>query len=750
MQRFAIVGGLWSALYAVAWCGARRPFVIREANDRAWSVRRFCAAVVLLVVVGITGCRGDDSATVQGGCQPGSSPYLRDDPQARDARITYCESGDGHVGGIESSPFPAGTRDIQILVAGYPDGGPVRLEARAVGGGRSTLIDVKQAGDRWQLLNIDIPKRVSETAFRLHAVDASTAQFGWIGIGFPASTPLDPILRIAVHMLLVICAGHAWLCLVAYAFPRRWSPGWRLIGAQLILGGVSVVLFFAHLGLSSLAAILTWALLLAPLSALVFRPPLQRAEVTSLLQISSVALPGVVLALMVLWAGLYPFSGDGEDWRVAALRWRDMPPDNWLPYALASMARGGSVVTPFFGDWLSSDRPPLQAGLSLLFRRIWETSPGFAYQAISTWAQTLFLVPVAMLIPRSVTRWMRVVVVMSIGLSALVLLNSFFVWPKLFAAAYCAIFHLALFNGGRDRRGWSIAAAACALAMLAHGGALFALAGSAFAFLLVERAQAISVLARTVGAGLLAYLPWVGYQRFVDPPGDRLLKWHFAGQPAIVDTSFLRVLADAYAAKGWPDLLRDRLDNIRMLMDKSLKFPVDAAGLVSDTTSDASAKAIVGDSFFHLFYSGWFFSPWVALVAAAFLLLRRDAAVAGIPRGAVPAISTGLAFWCLLMFVPYSTGIHQGAYFTFILLHLVTMLLVARVSAALLCILAVLNVSIAIRVYVFDRSIDALPHVTTYAAVAILLILLFLLTLAGRFSRVPDNDSFPIPNGNPL
>lgn len=50
-------------------------------------------------------------------------------------------------------------------------------------------------------------------------------------------------------------------------------------------------------------------------------------------------------------------------------RWTNppLPVDNVLPMIFADQIRSGQVSKPMFGDWLSSDRPPLQAGVYLLY-----------------------------------------------------------------------------------------------------------------------------------------------------------------------------------------------------------------------------------------------------------------------------------------------------------------------------------------------------------------------------------------------
>lgn len=190
------------------------------------------------------------------------------------------------------------------------------------------------------------------------------------------------------------------------------------------------------------------------------------------------------------------------------------------------------------GDWLSSDRPPLQSGLYLLLFHSWLPHVSVIYQGLSTWAQALIVVPLLVL-TGNLRRLQQAAILFALAPSPLVLLSGLFVWPKLFTATFCAIFRIGLFGPGSIARParWSMAGLAAALAMLSHGGALFALVGSTAAFLLLKRGQALPVLVRTGALAVAAYLLWVAYQRLIDPPGDRLLKRHFAGHAPLTKDS---------------------------------------------------------------------------------------------------------------------------------------------------------------------------------------------------------------------
>src|SRR5262249_10655894 len=73
------------------------------------------------------------------------------------------------------------------------------------------------------------------------------------------------------------------------------------------------------------------------------------------------------------------------------------------------------------------------------------------------------------------------------------------------------------------------------------------------------------VLGATVA--IAVYAPWVGFQHFYAPPGDRLLKWHFAGTD--IDRPdprpVLQAIMDSYRSAGPQRMVAAKLANIRLL-----------------------------------------------------------------------------------------------------------------------------------------------------------------------------------------
>jgi hypothetical protein len=133
--------------------------------------------------------------------------------------------------------------------------------------------------------------------------------------------------------------------------------------------------------------------------------------------------------------------------------------------------------------------------------------------------------------------------------------NVTFLWPKILSVVFSLVFLILHINNTSSRAiskstGNIFSAItiglAAALSMLAHGGAVFFLIAAALYSIVARATGRLSYMVFSIGTFLTVYAPWVFYQKFVQPPGDRLLKWHLAGVIPVTDESFNTVLHNAY------------------------------------------------------------------------------------------------------------------------------------------------------------------------------------------------------------
>ena len=131
-----------------------------------------------------------------------------------------------------------------------------------------------------------------------------------------------------------------------------------------------------------------------------------------------------------------------------------LPFDSVIPAFIGNRLFAGQSLRPFVGDWLSSDRPPLQAGIYLLvlpWMKMLGLPIGLGYQCAGTILQ-IFWLPAAWVLCRAfgLSRMAAALVICVVGSTGFFLLNSVFVWPKLLAAAYAVSSGVLLLDSRRE------------------------------------------------------------------------------------------------------------------------------------------------------------------------------------------------------------------------------------------------------------------------------------------------------------
>jgi len=267
-------------------------------------------------------------------------------------------------------------------------------------------------------------------------------------------------------------------------------------------------------------------------------------------------------------------------------------------------------------------------------------------------------------------------------------LNTIFIWPKLSAAAFSlGVLSLIFSISNRSIGSYVITGIFAALAMLSHGGAIFFLLPCVALTLLPSRWPGYKpALVGCVTAALL-YAPWIAYQKCYDPPGDRLLKWHLAGVEDIDHRPVLTVLREAYGKTTAKQLLENRTANFQTLFrgDWSLLWHFDPKSILAKRTQ----------IFFFVFRSmGLFNVGWLLLpFALADKVWRKHWTII------LTAGFFSIVFWCLAMFEPKSTIIHQGASATFLTLIIVALAALRKQSLTIFLLVALANTAMFLADY---------------------------------------------------
>jgi hypothetical protein len=360
------------------------------------------------------------------------------------------------------------------------------------------------------------------------------------------------------------------------------------------------------------------------------------------------------LCLFFLYSNPVKMGGDLGNWRFSK---QVLPGDNIIPLIFAHKVYDGAPLRPFCcGDWLSSDRPPLQAGVVLLEWPFRLSNVGMQYQFVSTALQCFWICGVWCFLKslRTSEHRMRQVLAFLI-LSGFLFYNSVYVWPKLLAAALILFIPAILFDALREKRALSqfeavLAALSFSLALLAHPGGIFSI--FAIFLLLLFRRDLVTLRASALAmlVTVIFLTPWTAYQKFYDPPGDRLLKLHLAAVGPPDHNSFWYDLRDAYTRLPVSIILHNKWRNLRILAGHRPFAALIPGVLPPDRAGRDFIWSAVG-----IANVGW--------VAALILLLRRKRARA-VPYSEliIGAVILNLLVWCLVMYGPGQTYTPHSSY----------------------------------------------------------------------------------------
>jgi hypothetical protein len=257
--------------------------------------------------------------------------------------------------------------------------------------------------------------------------------------------------------------------------------------------------------------------------------------------------------------------------------------------------------------------------------------------------------------------------------SRFLLMNTFFIWPKLLAAAFfiLTLTVLRFTEGGTGRitpLEAAIAGAGASLAMLSHTGVAFSILGVAIVVLASRKIPRLGSLATGIAVLLLFLVPWMAYQKFYDPPGNRLVKWHLAGDLQLDSLSFSEALKQGYGRLSAFQIASNKLENVKTLFGPGLGTAVGqlfAGGASNNGTSGwrATLNWYKTGAFFYVFQS----PALLDLGFIAFLFARFRSAKPGL-RASLAGVerlflffAAAMVVWCLLLYAPGSTLLEMGS-----------------------------------------------------------------------------------------
>lgn len=579
-----------------------------------------------------------------------------------------------------TSPFVA-SRSLWLYLAGYVFNPGLSLRIERISDHAKFIIrPPRDPHEEWRLSEFSLPESWRGSLVRLIATDQNTGAGGWLAFSEPVNVKKNGSAALLIasvtlfHFILLLLPALAICAWVVHRGVRNTvTAGLVLLTSIGTVGYLVFWCYFIHPRFGYIAAFVL------PVSAAAFLIWLLRKSDSSARQVFKSLIAPVALtaatALLVLSMG-FLYGGMQDPFRTASARFsHHLPPDNTIPYLVARGLMQGYVPKPLFMDWLTSDRPPLQSGI-VLSQEPFGHPREVGYTVISVIAQSLWVLGLwLLLLACRLERRLIVLVLITCLFSGFVFLNSFFVWPKLLAAAFTLGFFAVLFDqeigfGSRERRvRFAAAGALLALGMLSHGGTAFATFGGVLAFIALRRRLPLAGIALMAGMAAGVYLPWVLYQKFVDPPGNRLLKMHLAGVEPIDNRSFSEALVSAYRGLTGRQIIDYKLANAKVSLGGGPDWDYwrGIGRIAVDVLKGDNAGALKLASYRRV---GMFYSFVGSLGILPFAIF---ALIAGLKRRfrTVEWRSSGIFFlvvafsllgWWIIMFGPGTTVVHQGAY----------------------------------------------------------------------------------------
>lgn len=333
-----------------------------------------------------------------------------------------------------------------------------------------------------------------------------------------------------------------------------------------------------------------------------------------------------------------------------------LPGDNYLPLYFAEwfFHNGHHGVPPDYASFLASDRPPLQVGYALNQRSFGWSANQLDYQVLGVVLQQLWIVGLwALLVAARVGRVTRALTMGAVLVSSLAIVNGFFVWPKMLPAAMLLAVAALVLTPLWPRLRHSLWAAAliaalCALAMLGHGSSVFGVvplvAVAVYRGLPSRRWVAVGL-----AVGLVLMGSWSAYQKYADPPGNRLTKWTLAGVDEIDDRGVSEAILDSYGEAGVGEVLHYKAQNF-VTMSGGAPAANGLRGAIATRDLATIVRAFRSVNFFNLLPSMGLLLLAPFAMALARWRGRRNPAEWSLALSCFVVFAIGAVLWGLLVF----------------------------------------------------------------------------------------------------
>ncbi|MCG8525286.1 MAG: hypothetical protein MI748_02820 [Opitutales bacterium] len=604
------------------------------------------------------------------------------------------------TGSFQSNPGKL-SKFFELWMTGYPKGScQITLKDTSSNEELSLVVRNDPPLYKWKLFRWKIPKQWRERTVILHLRDIREQEKGWFGFSFPDLTykpqntdfvlrDLGSIASLLFQFVLTLFPGLAaivWLrCKNSHYTKNFEIPILIAVSFTVAYANFYIFLFSPHFGKFFTVSVTLFS------AITIFRYHLGIIKCITERSVWIPLLFGLMASLLIWSSGLIE-TLEQNTYNISQYRyWKIITPDSRIPHLLADNLYFERFQSPMILDWLSSDRPPLQASI-FLFQRPFLIADFLQYHILGVLLQS-FAITGALYMMLRIFRSKTLIAgcISIIIFNGLTVQNGFYVWPKLMAAGMQFIFFTLVFgfknhstNNAINCTRWILVGTFAGFSLLAHGGSFFPMLGMLLVFIFQKKYPKWRhwIIA---GASFVALLgPWIAYQKLYDPPGNRLIKWHIAGVTSVDERGTLETIADSYANLTKKEWLENKWENLKTVFKYIDKLP----SLFSQRSLSDGFQGLKEYTFGSFVLTN---GPSGAVIVLMILLLRRKDFLNSPSSKLFWSSVLGILCWVILIFNPGSTLPHQGSYYLNYALMILGCLALCYFSKKLMVVLIFVN-----------------------------------------------------------
>lgn len=513
---------------------------------------------------------------------PVSSLDLINKLDLRNKDIRYFSSfsltagGDAFTGKVTSPWYSTSAKNIHIDFFGCLTRDTLNIYVEFENGSviYAPSVDAMNDWYNWTIMNDGTP-------FRIVVEDNDTGLWGWLAFTEPyASEEAANNILSSVGFILFIFLVFVLFCLFLMPGLAISAKMDKFIDLKGFGSSVPfmfscliayLVFFIAMINIKAGQALIYTITLISVIVIIYFRTEIKKfAEKISLG--SHLKLLFVIALFMLLLTNITVTDENVFGSPYSIMNITKLPIDNVLQLYFGNLVLSDLPTTEYLGDWLMSDRPPMGAAVYVWIRSLafFENDTDMVYQVINVFILSTWSWAVVSLM--SFLKCSRKTIGFTLFIMAInncVVINTVFTWHKMptlpmyamLVIAYYKIIDAKEFN--TENTFLSVLIGCCAVtSMMFHGTIVIGILGLILALIIKVRTNIKNIIVMLI-TFIIGYSPWFVYQKFINPPGDRLMKMYFAGTDGLEQNSLVSSIVNAYKTTDMSVILENKLANIK-------------------------------------------------------------------------------------------------------------------------------------------------------------------------------------------